>query len=114
MSDVVRFNRRSETQFRTSVPALINNFQVLEVISFRPGGSGVYACAFAITQHSADMNTDRFSTHCVICCDDSPIGVLNWDLMSGHYEFSSRESAFADLVERATGTHLPVGTYSDN
>jgi hypothetical protein len=96
-------------QFRTSVPALINGYQVLEVIGFRPGGSGVYACAFAITRHERD-GEERFATHCVVCTDDNPVGTLNWQLMSGHYDFSSREGAFADLVRRSTGTRLAVGT----
>lgn len=110
MSDVIRFNRRSEVQFRASVPALINGYPVLEVIGFRPGGSGVYSCAFAITE----PRPGTWATHCVICVDDSPIGTLNWSLQTGHYDFISRENAFADLVERATGIRHVVGTVSEN
>lgn len=93
----IRFNRCSETQFRTNVPCLVNGIAVLEVIGYQPGGSGVYASAFALTQ----PQPGTWATHHLICVDDNPVGEINWSLSTGHYDFFSRESAFSDLVSRS-------------
>jgi hypothetical protein len=100
----IRFNRCSETQFRTNVPISINGIEVLEVIGYQPGGSGVYASAYALTR----LQPSQFATHRVVCMDDNPVGTLRWNLMHGHYDFNNREEAFADLVLRATNGRLPV------
>jgi hypothetical protein len=100
----IRFNRCSETQFRTNVPISINGIEVLEVIGYQSGGSGVYASAYALTQ----PQPGEFATHAVICVDDNPVGTLNWSLSIGHYDFRTREDAFADLVARSFHETLTV------
>lgn len=92
----IRFNRCSEVQFRANVPCLVNDIQVLEVIGYQQGGSGIYASAFALTQ----PRPDTWATHQLVCIDDSPVGELRWSLQSGHYDFINRKNAFADLVSR--------------
>jgi hypothetical protein len=99
----IRFNRCSEMQFRTNVPVSVSSFTVLEVVGYRAGGSGMYACAFTLSQDG-----DKFATHRIVCMDDNPVGTLRWNLMHGHYDFNNREEAFADLVSRATNGRLPV------
>lgn len=92
----IRFNRCSEVQFRANVPCLVNDIQVLEVIGYQPGGSGIYASAFALTQ----PRSGTWATHHLVCVDDNPIGEIKWDLCSGRYDFISRGAAFADLISR--------------
>jgi hypothetical protein len=101
----IRFNRCSEVLFRANVPCLVNSLHVLEVLGYQPGGSGVYASAFALTQ----LQPGTWATHHLVCVDDNPIGEINWSLSTGHYDFLSRESAFADLVSRTHyGNHVVV------
>jgi hypothetical protein len=101
----IRFNRASETQFRTNVPCLVNGALILEVIGYQPGGSGEYASALALSQ----PRPDTWATYHLICVDDNPIGEISWSLTTGHYDFLNRESAFADLVSRSRyGNHMVV------
>lgn len=88
--------RDDEATFRTLVPRQVNAFTILEVIGFRPGDLGFYATALALIH-----NGRSYSTHCIICADDHPSGILRWHFERGHYDFDTRADAWKDLLDRA-------------
>lgn len=92
------FDRTDEVAFRTQVPAQISGLTILEVSGFKPGCPGLYATAYALARNTRDT----YSTHRVICADDHGDGQLHWYLEYGHYDYTDRADAEANIVKRRT------------
>jgi hypothetical protein len=100
----MQLDRTDEATFRASVPRTVQGTTILEVLGFRPGGFGVYASAVALGRGGSDH---RHSTHLLVCMDDTGDDYPTWVLYHGHYDHPDRDTAKADLLNRAGYTVPP-------